>query len=135
MENQRFFSATYWHFTGSPCGLQGKDITSRTEMLADNRTRKTPEESVKILRSILKEKRLAARATESIGGRAITDPFCCVTDIPLKDLLYHSKYYGCVAVGFRQEAIRTKFLPVLYYPKQQLSFLKYIIDNEAKLES
>lgn len=44
-----------------------------------------------------------------------TSPVCCVADIPLSELHYHSRRYGRFAIGFhRQSLINSGFNPVLY---------------------
>jgi hypothetical protein len=75
---------------------------------------------MEIVEQILGTGRLLARCTERISDDIVTDSFCCVTDIPLKDLPSHSDYYGRVALGFNAAAIHARFLPVLYIPTAQL---------------
>ena len=44
-----------------------------------------------------------------------SSPVCCVADIPIQHLAYHSKRYGKIAIGFRREAvINAGFNPVMY---------------------
>ncbi|MED5524975.1 MAG: abortive infection system antitoxin AbiGi family protein [Pseudomonadota bacterium] len=42
-------------------------------------------------------------------------PVCCVADIPLQHIAYHSNRYGKIAIGFhRKSVIKAGFNPVLY---------------------
>lgn len=42
-------------------------------------------------------------------------PVCCVADIPLQHLSYHSNRYGKIAIGFHRDSIvKAGFNPVLY---------------------
>ena len=42
-------------------------------------------------------------------------PVCCVADIPLQHLAYHSNRYGKIAIGFHRDSIvKAGFNPVLY---------------------
>lgn len=44
-----------------------------------------------------------------------SSPVCCLADIPIQHLNFHSKRYGKFAIGFhRQSAIKHNFNPVLY---------------------
>ena len=115
--SQRYFSNIYWHFTGSPEGVDWsqakcpKDITKQGPVL-DN------EKAAETLRLILDSSTLNATCTEKISETFETDKFCCVTDIPFKDLPSHSPYYGKVAIGFKAEVIHRHFFPVLYFTYQ-----------------
>ncbi|MDA7746014.1 abortive infection system antitoxin AbiGi family protein [Psychromonas sp.] len=126
--SQRYFSNIYWHFTGSPEGVDWsqarcpKDITEQGPVLDDGKAAET-------LRLILDSSMLKATCTEKISEALETDKFCCVTDIPFKDLPSHSLYYGKVAIGFKAEAIHSHFVPVLYIPKQNLPAVSKLILN------
>jgi hypothetical protein len=95
---QRYYSRIYWHFTG---GQQ------RPEHVA-----------YKHLKEILNTRTLKATSTERLTSHVATGSFCCVTDIPFKDLIYHAENYGRFAIGFRPEAIHYQFLPVFYIHNQ-----------------
>lgn len=126
--SQRYFSNIYWHFTGSPEGVDWsqatcpKDITEQGAVL-DN------EKATEILKLILDSSMLKATCTEKISRTLETERFCCVTDIPFKDLPSHSPYYGKVAIGFKAEPIHNHFVPVLYIPKQNLPAVNKLIPN------
>jgi hypothetical protein len=126
--SQRYFSNIYWHFTGSPEGVDWsqarcpKDITEQGPVL-DN------EKAAETLRLILDSSMLKATCTEKISVALETDKFCCVTDIPFKDLPSHSPYYGKVAIGFKAKAIHRHFVPVLYIPKQNLPAVSKLVPN------
>ena len=63
-----------------------------------------------IAKKILSGRKLIAGCKEFDDGKK----FCSVTDILLKDLSFHSKLYGEVAIGFRAECVHEKFRPVMY---------------------
>jgi len=110
----RYYSTIYWHFTGSPKGLDWDKITKPADILTQGKPLKSDDEAVEIIRKILKSLKLIAFAKINFSPELSTDPFCCVTDIPIKDLPSHSFYYGKAAIGFRASAIYNRFLPVLY---------------------
>lgn len=126
--SQRYYSNIYWHFTGSPKGVDWsiarcpKDITNQGAVLDDSIAAET-------LSLILASKSLWATCTEKIAEGVETEKFCCVTDIPLKDLPSHSPYYGKVAIGFKAKAIHKHFVPVLYLPAQNLPVIEKLIPN------
>lgn len=110
---QRYYSNVYWHFTGSPANLDGTLVTRPADIHRYG-TLKTLDESIDTLIRILQSRRLIAGSVEKIAEDIQTDPFCCVTDIPLKDLPVHARSYGKVALGFRASAIHRAFAPVMY---------------------
>jgi hypothetical protein len=112
---QRYFSNIYWHFTGSNPHRTGQ-ITKPGDMGKP----KTPEEAVRIVEEILEARTLLAKATERIAGELATEEFCCLTDIPFKDLQGHAIYYGTVALGFRASVVHDRFVPVLYIPHKNI---------------
>ena len=117
---QRYYSNTYWHFVGSPLGVDWHSVRQPSDILRGGVRPKEPDACVKVVADILASRTLKARCTERISDQVLTRHFCCVTDIPLKDLPSHAPYYGRVAIGFRAAAIHSAFLPVLYYPTHQL---------------
>jgi len=127
--SQRYFSNIYWHFTGSPKNVDWslarcpKDIIKQGPVLDDS-------EAANTLCLIIESSILRATCTEKIFEENKTDPFCCVTDIPLKDLPSHSPYYGKVAIGFKAEAIHQRFVPVLYIPEQNLPAIEKMVPNQ-----
>lgn len=87
---------------------------------------KSSEESFQVALDILRSKEFWATAKENLGWDN-SHAFCCVTDIPLKDLPNHAAYYGTTAIGFSANAIHRpcptpddcyEWHPVLYLSKQ-----------------
>lgn len=111
---QRYYSGIYWHFTGSPDGIQWHLVRRPKHILQQGRP-KPPDKAVRILKDILASRKLLATCKETVAGYLETEKFCCTCDIPLKDLPGHRPYYGDAAIGFRAEAIYDAcFNPVLY---------------------
>jgi hypothetical protein len=111
-------SNIYWHFTGSPTNVDWHSITSPKQI---SKKPKPDRKAFNILKKIIKSKKLIAKATEKIFDGIETDKFCCVTDIPLKDLIIHSKIYGNIAIGFSAKRIQNSFFnPVLYLSRNAL---------------
>lgn len=108
---QRYYSRIYWHFTGSPKG--GKPGALSPEELLKSSKPKSEAESIDILLAILESQVLEASSKEKVGDYE-TKAFCSTTDIPFKDLIDHSAYYGKAAIGFKAEAIHDIFLPICY---------------------
>jgi len=131
--SQRYYSNIYWHFTGSPEGVDWsvarcpKDITAQNPVLDD-------EKACNIFQLILETSTLKATCSEKISETLVTDKFCCVTDIPLKDLPSHAPYYGKVAIGFKAESIHKHFVPVLYIPQQNLPAVSKFVPNRQLQE-
>lgn len=111
---QSYFSNIYWHFTGSPNNLDWNKIKMPKDILSNGKKIKSDKIAIKHLLEILDSKKLKATAVEQIENVYETEKFCCVTDIPLRDLLLYKKYYGNVAIGFRPNSIHKLFNPVLY---------------------
>lgn len=130
--DQRYFSQVYWHFTGSPEGIDWSKISAPIDIIRKGSI-KSDERATDIAVAILNDKKLKASAEEMIASNLKSDKFCCVTDVPIKDLQYHGQYYGRVAIGFRGQPIHSKFLPVVYIPKDRLPELKNIIEPDEKL--
>jgi len=126
--SQRYYSNIYWHFTGSPQGIDWsiascpKDILEQSPVLDNDKAAET-------VLKILESKQLRATCTEKLTEGIETLPFCCVTDIPFKDLPSHSPYYGQVAIGFKPKPVQKQFVPVLYLPKQALPTIRDSIPN------
>ena len=111
-------SNIYWHFTGSPTNVDWHSITSPKQI---SKNPKSDRKAFEILKKIIKSQKLIATATEKIFDGIETDKFCCVTDIPLKDLIVHSKTYGNIAIGFSAKRIHHSFFnPVLYLTRNAL---------------
>lgn len=117
---QRYYSTVYWHFTGGPKCTDGHRIRRRSDILELDQ--KEPDKAFDIAKKILCSGYLRATATERIIGNLKTDRFCCVCDIPFKDLTTHAECYGEVAIGFSAQSIQRKFNPVLYIDYNKLPF-------------
>jgi hypothetical protein len=64
----------------------------------------------------------------------LSDPVCCLTDIPLIHLSYHAERYGRIAIGFRREAVvRHGFNPV-FYTLHNTEVLQSIYSGFSSLE-
>ena len=133
MTTQRYYSNIYWHFTGSPEDIDWHkvrcpaDITKQGSALNSERAKDT-------LKAILSTKKLLGLCTERIVADLETAQFCCVTDIPLKDLPSHAPYYGKVAIGFKASAIHSSFLPVIYMPTESMPVIEMMIPNHRLTE-
>lgn len=124
-------SKILWHFTGGPQwdsknnkqlkklkpAAQGynalKAILESKELRVGNY-----QEIVKV---IVPEKRSYNLDTKKVEIRknvpvtVKSKPVCCVADIPLQHLAYHSNRYGKIAIGFHRDSIvKAGFNPVLY---------------------
>jgi hypothetical protein len=128
MTTQRYYSNIYWHFTGSPKGIDWRkvrcpaDITKQGPILDVAAAKDT-------LKLILTSNKLLGSCTELIMDDLETAKFCCVTDIPLKDLPSHAPYYGKVAIGFKAHAVHKVFLPVMYFPKESMPVIEMLVPN------
>lgn len=139
MTDMAHTSNIYWHFTGSPENVDWHSSSSPNKISKDP---KLDSRAFDILKKIIETKKLIASATEQIFKGIETDKFCCVTDIPLKDLISHTKTYGKVAIGFSAKRIHTSlFNPVLYIPRKflpihqsDLSKKTYLIPAIPELE-
>lgn len=133
MTAQRYYSNIYWHFTGSPKGIDWRevrrpaDITKQGPILDSAAAKDT-------LKSILTSKKLLGGCTERVLADVETAKFCCVTDIPLKDLPSHAPYYGKVAIGFKAKAVHKTFLPVMYVPKESMPVVEMMMPNRKLTE-
>lgn len=133
MTAQRYYSNIYWHFTGSPKGIDWRvvrrpaDISKQGPILDPGAAKDT-------LRAILSSKKLLGRCTERVVDDLETAAFCCVTDIPLKDLPSHAPYYGKVAIGFKAGAVHRSFLPVMYVPTESMPVIEMLVPNRRLAE-
>ncbi|MEI8598877.1 abortive infection system antitoxin AbiGi family protein [Vibrio sp. M60_M31a] len=119
---QRYYSNIYWHFTGSPKDVDWSKARKPLDILQQGSIRSAGE-STEILKLIISSSMLKGTCAERISEKIYTNKFCCVTDIPLKDLTGHSIYYGRSAIGFRAESIHSCFLPVMYIPSNNLPMI------------
>jgi hypothetical protein len=132
MINQRYYSNIYWHFTGSPEGIDWCKVRSPADI-----AKQSPIDSAKArktLKLILASKKLLGSCTERVIAHLETAKFCCVTDIPLKDLPSHAPYYGKVAIGFKASAVHKAFLPVMYIPKESMPVVEMMVPNRKLTE-
>lgn len=61
----------------------------------------------------LEKKKVEIRKNDLVTVKS--KPVCCVADIPLQHLDYHSNRYGKIAIGFHRDSIiKAGFNPVLY---------------------
>ncbi|SDH85819.1 abortive infection system antitoxin AbiGi family protein [Alteribacillus bidgolensis] len=125
---QRYYSNIYWHFTGSPSDVDWKKIKKPKEL--KDYPPKTIKDTYETLETILLSKTLKATSAEKVSSTEETAPFCCVCDIPLKDLDYHMKYYGKIAIGFNHKAIHGNFNPVLYIDPEHMPYINHSVSLE-----
>ena len=116
---QRYYSNVFWHFTGSPRGIDWSKVHSPAELLQIGSPAE-PVTGTSIALQILATGKLLASCSEQVAEEHATDRFCCVTDIPIKDLPIHSRCYGKVAIGFKASFIHKAFQPVMYVPSNRL---------------
>ncbi len=114
-----YYSNIYWHFTGSPKNLDWTKVFCPSDILKSGQP-KTDDECLNILENILTSSKLIAKAREKIDSEFYSDPFCCVTDIPIQNLKDHRKYYGNVVLGFKHNGIQRMFNPVFYLSRSFL---------------
>lgn len=130
MPEQRYYSNIYWHFTGSPKGIDWTRVRTPRDIPAQGPVLPATDAHA-TLKKILDSHRLLATCSERIVEGLNTEKFCCVTDIPIKDLPTHAPYYGKVAVGFRAAAVHRSFLPVMYVPTDSLPTVTRLVPNRA----
>lgn len=133
MTTQRYYSNIYWHFTGSPKGIDWREVRRPADITAQGLIL-DPTAAKDTLKLILTSKKLFGHCTERVVANFETAKFCCVTDIPLKDLPSHAPYYGKVAIGFRATAVHKSFLPVMYIPTQSMPVVEMMVPNRKLTE-
>lgn len=126
----------YWHFTGSPKDVPWHLIKRRRDILNFGNP-ESPDKAVSTLKLILASKKLKkGTCIERIVEQLDIKPFCSVTELTIKDLLNHSKYFGKVAIGFSSTTINKNFTPVAYKDYGTLSINGDIsIDSNAVFDS
>ncbi len=124
-------SKILWHFTGGPVWnhkekKQGKKLKPAKESyLALKSIIKTSELRVgsyhEIVKVIIKNKRIYNKEKERFEDKENfpivinSSPVCCVAEIPIQHLSYHSTRYGKIAIGFyRDSIVKNGFNPVMY---------------------
>lgn len=159
-------SKILWHFTGGPLwdnalNKQRTELKPATDaysalssILSSCQLRLgSYHEIVKV---ILKEKRRRNFETKKleilkdVPTHIRSSAVCCVADIPIQHLSFHSKRYGKIAIGFHRESIiKAGFNPVLYslentqllnslyqgYSAVSEMFIPYAISAKDDLES
>lgn len=133
MTTQRYYSNIYWHFTGSPKGIDWREVRRPADIKSQGPVL-DPATAKDTLKLILTSKKLLARCTERVVAELETAQFCCVTDIPLKDLPSHAPYYGKVAIGFKAESVHRSFLPVMYIPTESMPVVELMVPNRKLTE-
>jgi hypothetical protein len=133
MTAQRYYSNIYWHFTGSPKGINWLEVRRPADITKHEPVRE-PAAAKDTLKAILSSKKLLATCSERVIEGLETANFCCVTDIPLKDLPSHARYYGQVAIGFKAKAVHKSFLPVMYVPKESMPVVEMLVPNRKLTE-
>lgn len=133
MTVQRYYSNIYWHFTGSPRNIDWRKVRRPADIakqgpISDGATAK------ETLKLILSSRKLLGSCTEMVVADLETAKFCCVTDIPLKDLPSHAPYYGKVAIGFKAHAVHKAFLPVMYVPTESMPVVEMMVPNRKLTE-
>lgn len=110
-------SKILWHLTGGP---QWDKSTGKQE------TKPRPtKEALRALNGILESNMILSTSHEesikyhfSRPGplKLPIPPFCCVAEIPIQHLAYHSERYGKFAIGFEREyLLGEKFRPASYF--------------------
>jgi hypothetical protein len=124
-------SRIFWHFVGSPENIDWSKLKKPKDIIIGANP-KSNIKSWEIVKEILVSKKLLATCNEKLYGYKETDKFCCLTDLPMKNLIHHRSFYGNVAIGFRSEKVYNNFTPVLYTPIQ--NFLKHAIEEKEENE-
>jgi len=124
-------SKILWHFTGGPIwnektNKQGKrpkpakDSYAALKAILSSKVIRTGKYH-EVVKTIIPEKREYNITTKSFeikkNVEAIikSSPVCCVAEIPIQHLNYHSNRYGKMAIGFHRDAIvNAGFNPVMY---------------------
>lgn len=124
-------SKILWHFTGGPLrdnenNKQLKELKpTKNGYHALNSILKSNELKVgnyaEIVKVIIPSKRFFDPKTqkhivkENYPLTIKSAPVCCIADIPLQHIAYHSNRYGKIAIGFRRDSIlKAGFNPVMY---------------------
>jgi hypothetical protein len=133
MTTQRYYSNIYWHFTGSPKGIDWRKVRRPADIEKQGPVL-DPAAAKDTLKLILTSRKLLGNCTEQVVPGLETAKFCCVTDIPLKDLPSHAPYYGKVAIGFNAIAAHRSFLPVMYIPTESMPVVEMMVPNRKLTE-
>ncbi|MBI5656729.1 MAG: hypothetical protein HZC44_07895 [Geobacter sp.] len=124
-------SKILWHFTGGPIwdnnlNKQGKELKSTQAAfkalcgIIDSKELRTGSyhELVKVVVSKIRQYNTVTKTFETKENQPViikSSPVCCVADIPIQHLSYHSRRYGKMAIGFyRSSGVKAGFNPVMY---------------------
>lgn len=131
-------SKILWHFTGGPrwnssTGKQEKKPRPNKEALSSLNGIL----SSNIIRSSSHQEYIRYKLAHDAHIGLPIQPFCCVAEIPIQHLSFHSNRYGKFAIGFEREYLLGKrFRPVEYFLDDQdfmtpafLEVYKYIYKN------
>ncbi len=125
---QRYFSEVFWHFPGSPDFPEGFWPKKPADLHQRGLYPKPAAKGVEIVEKIAGSQKLLATCRDPVTDGWSTNPFCCVTDIPIKDLPHHAAFYGPVAIGFKARAVHASgFLPVQYVPERFLPHVEELV--------
>ena len=143
-------SKILWHFTGGPhwdtkTNKQLKKLKSATDgYSALKNIIKSKELRVgnyqEIFNVVVPKKRsynLKTREIDILKDHLVTvksKEVCCVADIPLQHIAYHSNRYGKIAIGFHRDSIiKAGFNPV-FYTLEDTSLLNEIYEGHDSLD-
>ncbi len=133
MTAQRYYSNIFWHFTGSSKEINWHKVNRPADIEKESRNMDSIA-ATNTLKLILSSRKLLGVCTEMVVAELETAKFCCVTDIPLKDLPSHARYYGKVAIGFKAKAVHKAFLPVMYIPTESMPVVEMMVPNRKLAE-
>ncbi len=137
-------SKILWHFTGGPLwndktNKQGKrpkpakDSYAALKSILSTKLLKVGKYQ-EVVKTIIPEKREYNITTKkfeikkNVKAMIKSSRVCCVAEIPIQHLNYHSERYGKIAIGFHRDAVvHAGFNPVLYTLEE--SFLSKNIHN------
>lgn len=141
-------SKILWHFTGGPVwneksnkqGIKPKPAKKSYEALRaiiSSKILKTGKYH-EVVKTIIPEKREfnikkgSFDIKKNVRATIKSSPVCCVAEIPIQHLNYHSERYGKMAIGFhRDSVIKAGFNPVMYTLEE--SFLSKKIHDAYSL--
>jgi hypothetical protein len=142
-------SKILWHFTGGPpwntdtncqCASPKPPKAAYQALLSIISSRQLQtgkyKEVVKVLVPKIRKYNIAKKTfEESINSMVdmFSAPVCCLADIPIAHLTYHSQRYGKFAIGFhRDAAVKSGFNPV-FYSLHDTNVLREVYEGFAKL--
>lgn len=143
-------SKILWHFTGGPIwdDATNKQLKELKPAVNGYEALKAILKSQKlrvgryheIVKVIVPEKRkfdLETKEIHVLNNHPVTVksmPVCCVADIPLQHIDYHSNRYGKIAIGFHRDSIvKSGFNPVMY-TLEDTALLNSIYQGYSKVD-